>query len=159
MPLKHRARIRLLTSKSCGISRRARYSLASLVFISTQIPFEITNCRRPVCFLRSSSGKVNIGGSVEPTINLQTTVRIPAGGVASPPSWCDCVVYSSSPLQHACFQHAHYALAQRLCHVRAHLRFLFKVLAAIRINNSNCSCEFLTLAWLDVLHLSRLRVF
>ena len=46
-----------LTSNSWGISRRARYSLASLVFISSRISSEITTCpeRFSFCFLLQMS--------------------------------------------------------------------------------------------------------
>lgn len=52
-----------LTSNSWGISRRARYSLASLVFISSRISSEITTCpERVLLFLQRSQRRKVIFG-------------------------------------------------------------------------------------------------
>lgn len=123
-----RAHIGLLTSKSWGISRRARYSLASLVFISAQIAFEITTCRWRMCLLCSCRllGLISedwIGMSLA-HFALRTDFSTEFQQAVSPrhPPHADAFPAPQ---------------AQRLCHVQAHLLFLFKVLAAILITIIN----------------------
>lgn len=116
-----------LTSNSWGISRRARYSLASLVFISSRISTEIATYPKP--FLMPSNVSApsdNLWWTDEQETGFPSAHfclvcglhQIPAGDATSPPSWCGCVARPSSLLprfansaHHVCL-----ALALRVCH-------------------------------------------
>lgn len=115
-----------LTSNSWGISRRARYSLASLVFISSRISTEIATYPKP-CLMPSnvSAPSGNLWWTEEQETRFPSAHfclvcglhRIPAGDATSPPFWCGCVARPSSLLprfadstHHVCL-----ALAQRVC--------------------------------------------
>lgn len=116
-----------LTSNSWGISRRARYSLASLVFISSRISTEIATYPKP--FLMPSNVSApsdNLWWTDEQDTGFPSAHfclvcglhQIPAGDATSPASWCGCVARPSSLLprfansaHHVCL-----ALALRVCH-------------------------------------------
>lgn len=121
-------RTSFLTSNSWGISRRARYSLASLVFISSRIPTEIATYPKPFLMpwnVSAPSGTLwwkeeqETGFPLSAFFSLVCGLhQIPAGDATSPPSWCGCVARPSSLLppfatsaHHVCL-----ALAQRVCH-------------------------------------------